>query len=228
MTALLREVLNELLQDGIPKTSSPNAIACCKTAQELLQWMVPESNAARAEVFVTSVVQKLDRAFQHAVSLHSQASREKMWAMYHHIRTSQEYKTIWTTFLQESGTSLLLIFYQSVTDKIFQKRLKFHTPVPCSSGQECDETTLTYEEENAIRYAAGYVLSSARKSILKSAAQQKNSLLDVINTLAKNSDEVEEDMSCEWLKTVDRGGLIHISDDLYSVFVAIELVIRSP
>ena len=32
-------------------------------------------------------------------------------------------------------------------------------------------------------------------------------------------------MSCEWMAIVDRGGLIHISDDLFRVFIAIELEI---
>ena len=33
-------------------------------------------------------------------------------------------------------------------------------------------------------------------------------------------------MSCEWMAIVDRGGLIHISDDFFRVFIAIELEIH--
>ena len=34
-----------------------------------------------------------------------------------------------------------------------------------------------------------------------------------------------QNMSCEWMAIVDRGGLIHISDHLFRVFIAIELEI---
>ena len=45
--------------------------------------------------------------------------------------------------------------------------------------------------------------------------------------LLQSDDEIgEQDTSCEWMAIVDRGGLIHINDDLYRVFVAIELHIR--
>ena len=37
---------------------------------------------------------------------------------------------------------------------------------------------------------------------------------------------MNEDLSCEWVDAVDRGGLIHISDNLYLVFVSIELEVR--
>ena len=45
--------------------------------------------------------------------------------------------------------------------------------------------------------------------------------------LLQDDDDVgEQDASCEWMALVDRGGLIHISDDLYQVFIAIEVHIR--
>ena len=77
-----------------------------------------------------------------------------------------------------------------------------------------------------IRYAAGYVLLSTRKKILKPTHPKKNSMIEIIDALAQDSD-VEDDLSSDWLSLVNRGGLIHISDDLYRVFVAIELEIRN-
>ena len=60
---------------------------------------------------------------------------------------------------------------------------------------------------------------------MKSANPKKNNLIEIIHALAQDS-EVEDDLSSDWLSLVDRGGLIHISDDLYRVFVAVELEIR--
>ena len=68
-----------------------------------------------------------------------------------------------------------------------------------------------------------------RKKILKSAYPQKEQLSDIVEVLLQNDDQDQDDsaehMSCEWMAIVDRGGLIHISDDLFRVFIAIELEI---
>ena len=223
--ALLQQALQEALDGSIPKTASPLATASRTAAEGLLAWIATEGNSVRAELFTTSVMELLDKAFRQTVPVQSQAARERMWATYHNIRVSKEFASLWETFLQECGLCVIPIFYQSVTDKLFEKRIEFHCPVAATGPEsECDGT-LTYEEENAIRYAAGYVLRSARKKILKSAQPKKDNLIEIIDALAQNSD-VEDKFSSDWLSLVDRGGLIHISDDLYRVFVAVEMEIR--
>ena len=52
-----------------------------------------------------------------------------------------------------------------------------------------------------------------------------------MDTLLQNDDRdyddnLEHDTSCEWMAIVDRGGPIHISNDLFRVFVVIEHGIR--
>ena len=118
-------------------------------------------------------------------------------------------------------------FYQSLTDKLFQKCIELHFPIPSPSrprDSEVETSTLTFEEENAIRYAAGYVFCAVKKKIIKSSYDLKEQLVDML--LQSDDDVGEQDSSCEWMAIVDRGGLVHISDDLYRVFVVIELHIR--
>ena len=121
----------------------------------------------------------------------------------------------------------LPIFYQSLTDSLFQNRIEYHFPLSCSPQQvgeaEAEGSMLTFEEENAIRYAAGYVLRAVRKKTSKSSKQQKDQLVEAI---LSDDDVEEDDLSSKWMAVVDRGGLLHISDDLYRVFVAMELDIR--
>ena len=57
---------------------------------------------------------------------------------------------------------------------------------------------------------------------MKSPHAKKEDIADIIDSLAQNYD-VGDDVSSEWSTLVNRGGLIHISDDLYRVFIAIEL-----
>jgi len=143
--ALLQQALREALDAGIPKTSSPLAVASRSAAEDLLRWVTLESNAAKSERFTTSVVELLDKAFQQRAAINSQAAREKMWAKYHSVRTSEEFVSLWTAILQEAGVCAVPICYQTVTDKLFEKRIQFHCPVATPSvPQSEDDVTLDF------------------------------------------------------------------------------------
>ena len=67
------------------------------------------------------------------------------------------------------------LLFQTITDKCFQKRIDYHVPLQdvLPSLGEAKGDAFTFEEENAICYAAGYVFRALRKKILKSANPQK-------------------------------------------------------
>ena len=60
----------------------------------------------------------------------------------------------------------------------------------------------------------------------KSLKQQKDQLVEAIDAILSDDDVEENDLSSSWVAVVDRGGFLHISDDLYGVFVAMELEIQ--
>ena len=79
-----------------------------------------------------------------------------MWSAYHELRTSDQYTSEWNTFLQQSGNSdQSPIFCQYVGHFIFKKLILVHHPVVESPQPEAGDSRFTYEETNAIRYAAG-------------------------------------------------------------------------
>ena len=126
--ALMVATLQDLLKNGILRSTSPPALAARKAANDLLEWMREDSNAGRLELFSLSVVHLLDKAIQ-PDSAHTQAGREKMWGLFHSIRTSHEYKRLWTTFLEESMVNATPLLFQTITDKLFQKRIDYHVPL---------------------------------------------------------------------------------------------------
>ena len=63
-----------------------------------------------------------------------------------------------------------------------------------------------------------------RKKTSKSSKQLKDELVEAIDSIISDDDVKENDLSSNWIVVVDRGGLLHISDELYRVFVAMELV----
>ena len=149
----------------------------------------------------SEVVKALDGAFPE-----QQVSREKMWGAYHCIRTSPSFACLWREFLQQAKIQALPIFYQSQTDSLFQKRIEVYFPISCSSQQvseeEAEGTVLTFEEENAICYAAGYVLRAVRKKISKSSKQQKEQLVEAIDGLQSNDDVEDNGLSSSWMAVV--------------------------
>ena len=82
---------------------------------------------------------------------------------------------------------------------------------------ELSTTTSTqqfsYEEENALRYAAGYIPRALRRKLERSSHHLKEELILCLEELVMERDlHEEEDLSVHWTKLIDRGGLKHVSD----------------
>ena len=101
-------------------------------------------------------------------------------------------------------------------------RLKY--PIFGASNTD-EEATLDYEERSALRYTAGYTIHSLLKKIGKSRSKQSNELKKCLREMAEDTDESVLD-SAEWTRALDRGGLIHVNDIIFSVFTEMELAFR--
>ena len=137
-----------------------------------------------------------------------QARREQMWSNYHQVRCSSVYISAWKIFLcQNLGTPGHAIFLQCVGDRIFKSLIKKSFPV-IQQEAEVDNTitpTISHQEMNALRYAAGYVPRALRKKLKKSANPLKGQLFLCLTDLLDDGDE-RHTHSEEWLDLVDRGG----------------------
>ena len=88
--------------------------------------------------------------------------------------------------------------------------------------------TITQCEENALRYAAGYVARKVTENIehSKCPLPLKLKLLSGLEMLCdENSSEHPHDSSA-WIDMIDRGGLWHVKDIVYPVFYAMEEEMR--
>ena len=84
-----------------------------------------------------------------------------------------------------------------------------------------EQLDLSCEEENSLRYAAGYVCRAMKNKL----GTNDSNMMECINDLI-DDEEASLDPSTEWTKLASHGWLLHIKDTTYDVFHAIELVVR--
>lgn len=136
--------------------------------------------------------------------------REKLWTDFHTVRSAQEFLEKWEEFLVKCDVPQEPVLYQHLSLIMFKSLISAALPVLTESTSSVN--VLTHEELSAIRYMGGYVIRSLRSDGIESD----------LKFLVKEGSEGEED----WVHKLDRGGLIHITEQFYQVLCAIEYVIR--
>jgi hypothetical protein len=131
--AVLERGLRDFLCAGIPHSGGAIASATRETAEALLGWIQLDCNKEPVEAFTKEVVKALDSVLPEQRS--SQASREKMWGAYHSLRTSPTFTSVWRRFLEAANVVPLPLFYQSLTDTLFQGRIELHFTISCTPEQ---------------------------------------------------------------------------------------------
>ena len=74
---------------------------------------------------------------------------------------------------------------------------------------------LSYEEKSALRYIAGYVTRKIYKNVLESSHPKREGMAACIKEMIWGCSEcISEDDTDAWLKTMDRGGLWHVNQEV--------------
>ena len=107
---------------------------------------------------------------------------------------------------------------------MFKELIKLHHPLT-HTAPATSSTPLTYEETNALRYAAGYVPRLLKKKLKKSKHPLREDMQLCLLDLLDDGDE-ETDESQDWVYLINRGGLILVNNATFEVFVAIEYELR--
>ena len=119
------------------------------------------------------------------------------------------------------------ICVQYIGHYIFKQLLKIHCPLKTNCTEIFNAAMdITYEEINAIQYAAGYVPRALKKKVLRSSYMNKDNLFSYLNDLIADGNK-EPDETEAWLQQINRGGLICVNTTPYDLFYAMELELRS-
>ena len=154
----------------------------------------------------------------------SQAGWEKMWGNFHKLRISASFQTLWKDFVKLSTTcSPHPILYQYITDQMLKELIRERFPAvqpPVAIRQE----SLTYEEKNAIYYAAGYIPRALHSKLERSSHPLKEELILCLLDLTDEDGVTDE--SQDWLKEIDHGGLKHVNSSMYALMTTMELELQ--
>lgn len=150
-----------------------------------------------------------------------------MWHQYHQVHTTSSFRERWSKFVElTTKQQASPVFYQYVTDVMFKELITNHFPVESRPSTTQRDVSISNEERNAIRYAAGYTVRALRKKIEASSHPLKEELiLALVELIGDDEDECQE-ASAEWIDLIDRGGLWHVSTETYMFFCAIEEELR--
>ena len=149
-----------------------------------------------------------------------------MWKAYHRLRTSITFRKDWQLFLQQSvGHQGHPTFFQFISYNIFKELMKAEFPLPPTDAKEHPHRPLTFEERNALRFFAGYVLRNVYNKLEVSVVPERTNMQLCVMTLVCDEDDELEGTEL-WLNAIDRGGLWHVSDATYMLFTILEEDIR--
>lgn len=114
---------------------------------------------------------------------------------------------------------------QAVNRHLFQEVLIHYSSLSTVNAQPIPpptpRTLLTIKDENAIRYAGGYV---AMKLLNKMKAANVSKFIECLSHMASSGEESSfNDYTLDWMTRIDQGGLMHINDTAFCFYRAIEL-----
>ena len=220
---LVRTAVQLVLKDDGFCIQSEPARRARFLAEKYLEWCKKDENERVFQSFSDELVMGLQGCFTSKPTV--KVRQKRIWESYFKYRSSSKFVQKWNDHLSPIGGPgpSSPIFYQFVTDVIMEEMIKIHFPVT-TEQRECS-ATLDYEEHNAIRYTAGYVLKALLRKINHSSYPLKEELALCIEEL-KEEGSAFSHASEEWLKAIDRGGLVHVSDMTYMLFTAMEQALR--
>ena len=111
---------------------------------------------------------------------------------------------------------------QFIGHYVFKEIVKRHFTVSLSQKTSAPDFSMSYEEKNALRYSAGYVIRSVKKEIAKSSHPLKDDILWCIDDMNSCDEDLDID-SLDWITLIDRGGLTCVNNITFELFQAIEI-----
>lgn len=154
-------------------------------------------------------------------------SRDKLWSLFHQLRLTK-LVTIWKDSFEKMGQERLdPLVEQRVNQTLFEDVLKTFIPDSQPAQKLSQLPTLSPDEENIVRYVAGYVSMKLMKKYEAQSLEVAEEFCECLSSMAVNGEESSlQAYTLEWTRTVDRGGLFEMNDETFRLFGEIEIKVQ--
>ena len=212
---------------------SENAISARASAHAALLWCNDHLEDANSEVlqFANDVCSELDSCVTRSkryTALTKQ--REMMWGYFHQLRIEERFTEKWQKFFTiTTGKIANSVIIQFLVDQIFKSIVSIHfasTSKLTSAGNADQPAMLSYDEQNALRYAAGYIPKCLRDRLQHSSHPLKRELMWRLLDLTDENDDAVDNESTEWLTMINRGGLQCVTQKTYTLMLSMEVALQ--
>ena len=130
-------------------------------------------------------------------------AQKTIWSNFHAVRISPELNHLWVSNFEHIVQKPLDgIFIQYVTQQVMEGLLKVRYPVTQTEASSTSSISLTREEDNVLRYAAGYIPFALRQKLQRSRHPLKE---DFIICLTEFCDEAIECTDLSTYSAVGKG-----------------------
>ena len=229
MADIVKSALTAILEDEDFKLNTPRMLLAKETVQKLFKSANDEQDAFIE--FTANILREIDVLATPNSQSKLSSQRKELWSQFHVSRTSK-LRSLWSKLYTDlnvdskAAKDPLLIEY--VNEKLFEGcvKAKFHI-----EEQQIEPPKMTEDDLNALRYAAGFVPWKLQQKYRKTTCNHPHRQSYLV-CLAGMSDSTEEDectfleYTKRWIATIDRGGLFHISDEVYLFFYQVECIVR--
>ena len=204
---VLRCVFGGILNDESFSIRTEGNSICLKLAETMVKGFGSPSVKFKefGDWLVTTLQEIIDTSRRQRGKKKDIINQEKLWNKYHQVTSSENFRICWEAFLSGLQLEKEPVFYQHVTDETFDILIK-KAVVPVPEPITNSPVSLTYEEENAVRYVGGYVVRVLRQQ------KENGNTTHIIEAMI---DSNAEGPAQDWIKAIDQGGLVHISDKAF-------------
>lgn len=216
---MFRGAISEIVLDDSFTVETTESQSCLLVARKSISLLSAESSEQKE--FAEWLYAELSNILSAAQS-DKQVNEDTLWKKFYIFRSSEEFNGKWTSFLIKLCLDPDPFFYQHVTQELFEtiisKKLAIKEVVNTQSTEG-----LTMEEENVVRYIGGYVIRMVKKNL---HLPDDKEIMDILNLLVHSSAQSLTHSSQQWTESLERGGLVSITDKAFEFCCAIELGIR--
>lgn len=176
--------------------------------------------------FSMKLVQAIRSTLQKIDQVKPKLYQERALTRFHKLRV-EKLPLVWNCM--SKGLELppvIALQQQSVNRHLFERILvdTVKSSKPTALAVRKCTIQLSTEEDNAVRYASGYVAMKLLEKYKKMSTATAAHFVECLSHMASSGEESSfYDYTLEWMTNIDRGGLFYVSDTTFSFFKAIEV-----